>query len=417
MEDTVQKKLRWKSLIAAFGGWMLDAVDWMSLAILMPLIKVAFNLSMSQAGLLFTATIGGAAIGGFIGGVLADYYGRVRVLMFTIAFYAIFTGLCGLAQSFEQLLAIRTIVGLGLGAEWGIGAALVSEYWPAERRAKATSLVHTGWPIGYGLAALLSILIVPAFGWRALFFVGAVPALFALWVRWALPEPEAWLNVRDARRKAKANAETKPKFSLAILFTPQYLRTTVFACLFMGFALMAYWGAVAWIPTFLAQERGLSVVRSGGYLVLLNTGAVAGILFFGWLADIKGRRTACIAGMASAFFATIIYVNIQNPIALLIFGPVFGFTSTGCFGIFAAFLSELFPAEARASGTSLAYSGVARVMALLAPYLLGLLAERMGLTAGLALNAGYYFLAVIAVYCLPETAKFINKREAAAVSK
>ena len=396
---------------------MLDAVDWMSLAILMPLIKVAFNLSMSQAGLLFTATIGGAAIGGFIGGVLADYYGRVRVLMFTIAFYAIFTGLCGLAQSFEQLLAIRTIVGLGLGAEWGIGAALVSEYWPAERRAKATSLVHTGWPIGYGLAALLSILIVPAFGWRALFFVGAVPALFALWVRWALPEPEAWLNVRDARRKAKANAETKPKFSLAILFTPQYLRTTVFACLFMGFALMAYWGAVAWIPTFLAQERGLSVVRSGGYLVLLNTGAVAGILFFGWLADIKGRRTACIAGMASAFFATIIYVNIQNPIALLIFGPVFGFTSTGCFGIFAAFLSELFPAEARASGTSLAYSGVARVMALLAPYLLGLLAERMGLTAGLALNAGYYFLAVIAVYCLPETAKFINKGEAAAVSK
>ena len=417
MEDTVQKKLRWKSLIAAFGGWMLDAVDWMSLAILMPLIKVAFNLSMSQAGLLFTATIGGAAIGGFIGGVLADYYGRVRVLMFTIAFYAIFTGLCGLAQSFEQLLAIRTIVGLGLGAEWGIGAALVSEYWPAERRAKATSLVHTGWPIGYGLAALLSILIVPAFGWRALFFVGAVPALFALWVRWALPEPEAWLNVRDARRKAKANAETKPKFSLAILFTPQYLRTTVFACLFMGFALMAYWGAVAWIPTFLAQERGLSVVRSGGYLVLLNTGAVAGILFFGWLADIKGRRTACIAGMASAFFATIIYVNIQNPIALLIFGPVFGFTSTGCFGIFAAFLSELFPAEARASGTSLAYSGVARVMALLAPYLLGLLAERMGLTAGLALNAGYYFLAVIAVYCLPETAKFIKKGEAAAVSK
>jgi MFS family permease len=343
-----------------------------------------------------------------VGGVLADYYGRVRILTVTIIFYAIFTGLCGLAQSYEQLLAFRTITGLGLGAEWGIGAALVSEYWPAERRAKATSLVHTGWPIGYGISALLSILIVPAFGWRALFFVGAVPALFALWVRWALPEPLEWQNVRDARRKAKENAATKPQFSLAILFTRQYLRTTVFACLFMGFALMAYWGAVAWIPTFLATERGLSVVRSGGYLVLLNAGAVAGILFFGWLADIKGRRLACIAGMGSAFFATIIYVFIKDPTVLLFFGPVFGFTSTGCFGIFAAYLSELFPPEARASGTSLAYSGVARVMALLAPYLLGLLAEKMGLAAGLALNAGYYLLAVVAVVCLPETAKFIK---------
>ncbi len=415
MEDTAaQKSLRWRSLIAAFGGWMLDAADWMALAILMPLIKVAFNLSMSQAGLLFTATIAGAAVGGFVGGVLADYYGRVRVLMVTIIFYAVFTGLCGLAQSYEQLLTFRTITGLGLGAEWGIGAALVSEYWPAERRAKATSLVHTGWPIGYGFAALLSIFVVPALGWRALFFVGALPALFALWVRWALPEPAEWVNVRDARRR-KANTEDKPQFSMAILFTPKYLRTTIFACLFMGFALMAYWGAVAWIPTFLATERGLSVVKSGGYLVLLNAGAVAGILFFGWLADIKGRRFACIAGMGSAFFATIIYVSIKDPTMLLFFGPVFGFTSTGCFGIFAAYLSELFPAEARASGTSLAYSGVARVMALLAPYLLGLLAESMGLSAGLALNAGYYLLAVVAVYCLPETAKFI-KTNAVAIS-
>jgi MFS family permease len=418
MEDaSVQKKLRWRSLAAAFGGWSLYAMDWMALAILMPLIKVAFNLSMSQAGLLFTATIAGAAIGGFIGGVLADYYGRVRILMFTIIFYAIFTGLCGLAQSYEQLLAFRAITGLGLGAEWGIGAALVSEYWPEARRAKATSLVHTGFPIGYGFAALLSIFIVPAFGWRGMFFVGAVPAVFALWVRWALPEPEEWKVVRDARLKAKANPDNKPKFTMAILFTPQYLRTTVFACLFMGFALMAYWGAVAWIPTFLAKERGLSLVRSGGYLVLLNAGAVAGILFFGWLADIKGRRIACIAGMGSAFFTTIIYVFIKDPIVLLIFGPVFGFTSTGCFGIFAAYLSELFPAEARASGTSLAYSGVGRIMALGAPYFLGLMADHMGLTAGLAVNAIYYLLAVGAVYCLPETAKFIKANAVPVVGK
>jgi MFS family permease len=410
MEDTaVEKRLRWRSLIAAFGGWALDATDWMSLAILMPLIKVTFGLSMSQAGLLFTATIAGAAVGGLIGGVLADYYGRVRILMITIFFYSCFTGLCGLAQSYDQLLIFRTIVGLGLGAEWGIGAALVSEYWPAERRAKATSLVHTGWPIGYGLAALLSMFVVPYFGWRALFFVGAIPALFALWVGWALPEPEIWRNVRDARKKAQANPDNKSQFTMALLFTPQYLRTTFFACLFMGFALMAYWGAVAWIPTFLVQEKGLSIVNSGGYLMLLNAGAVAGILFFGWFADIKGRRMACIIGMGSAFFATIIYVSIQNPMALLFFGPVFGFTSTGCFGIFAAYLSELFPAEARASGTSLAYSGVGRIMGLTAPYVLGLLAEHMGLAVGLALNAVYYILAVMAVYCLPETAKLIKK--------
>lgn len=403
-------KKQWTSLIAAMLGWTLDAMDWMMLALALPHIQNTFGITLAKAGLLSTATLAGAAIGGIIVGIIADYLGRVRVLMFTMAWYAIFTALCGFAQSWEQLMVLRFIVGIGLGGEWGVGAALVSEYWPAQHRAKATSLVHSGWPVGYGLAALLYILLVPNYGWRSLFFAGILPAFIAIWVRLSVPEPEAWLETRASRQD---NAVKQPSFPLATLFSLKYVRLTLLAMLLASGALMAYWGAATWLPSFLAKAKGLNIVKTGTYLIVLNAGAFFGYQFFGWLADTRGRRTAFTLGMTLSIIAVLVYVSIKQPSTLLLFGPVYGFITYGFFGNFGAFISELFPTEARATATNLVFN-FGRGMSMLSPYIIGLVGQKYGLGVGLGVTAVFYLIGVIAVLLLPETA---HKRDNHTIQK
>ncbi len=339
--DEKLTKNHWLSLGGAMAGWTLDAMDWMMLALALPLIRTTFDISLPQAGLLATATLAGAAIGGIIIGIISDYMGRVKVLMFTMIWYGLFTGLCGLAQTYEQLLALRFIVGIGLGGEWGVGAALVSEYWPDKYRGRATSLVHSGWPIGYGFASLAFMYIVPSYGWRGLFFLGIIPAFIAILIRLTVPEPEAWIKTKE-----KVQTEQNQKFPLATLFSGGLARTTILAMILATGALMAYWGSASWLPSYLATAKKLDILKTGSFLIILNAGAFFGYQFFGWLADKKGRRTAFMSGMTASIIITLIYVAVDDNSTLMLVGPVFGFITYGFFGNFGAFVSELFPAEA-----------------------------------------------------------------------
>jgi MFS family permease len=385
------------------AGWMLDAMDWMMLALALPLIRNSFNSSLPQLGLLATMTLLGAFVGGIFSGVLADYFGRVKMLMFTMIWYGIFTAACGFAQSYEQLLILRTLTGIGLGGEWGVGAALVSEYWPDRHRAKATCLVHSGWPLGYGLAAVAFIFISPTYGWRGLFWVGVIPAFIAIIVRLSVPEPELWLEAKKRRAEGQGG-DADSKFPLATLFSRQYIRLTLLAIVLAAGALMAYQGAATWLPTYLAKTKGLNIARTGSFIIILNLGAFLGYQFFGWLADVKSRRFAFTIGMSGAIVATLIYVMIGNLQALLYFGPVFGFITYGFFGIFGAFISELFPTKARATATSLIFN-CGRLPAMMAPYLIGVVAQTRGLGFGLGTTIVYDMLALVGLFFLPETVK------------
>lgn len=399
-DEALAKSRRWSSIWAAMAGWTLDAMDWMMLALALPLIGSEFHLSLGEMGMLATATLAGAALGGSLVGIAADYYGRVRVLMWTMIFYAAFTAACGFAQSYEQLLALRFFTGIGLGGEWGVGAALVSEYWPKHQRARATAFVHSGFPIGYGLAALAFMYITPEYGWRALFWLGIIPAFVAMWVRISVPEPDEWVQAE----KQRAAGDPSLKFPLVALFSGPQLRITLLAIAMTSGALMAYHGAASWLPSYLAKAKGLDIVKTGGYLIVLNAGAFFGYQFFGWLADVKGRRFAIISALVACIAATIVYVSLDDPQQLLLFGPIYGFCTYAIFGIFGAYISELFPANARATATSVVFN-LGRGVSMMSPYLIGTMVAGYGWTVGLMLTAVYNLLAVIAVFLLPETQK------------
>lgn len=400
-ESSLAKKRRWQSLFAAFSGWTLDAMDNMFLALALPLIGKTFDLSLTELGFLVTATLAGAGIGGMFAGSYADKYGRVNLLTWTMTGYAVFTGLCGFAQSYTQLLVLRFIVGLFLGAEWGPGAALVSEYWPEKYRARATAFVHSGFAVGFLLASLLFMYIVPAYGWQALFFVGVLPAFVALAIRKTLPEPEAWTETKK-QESVGAVGEISVGSTFSVLFSSRYMRYTILTCILSSAAMMAFWGSASWLPTYLAKVKGLDVVKTGSYMILLNLGAFCGHNTLGLLADKKGRRFSFLFGLVGSIIVTVLYVMIDAPQVLLLFGMVFGFFTYGYFGMFGAYLSEIFPVEARASGVSFTFS-VGKIFAMASPYLIGYVGTVYGLGFGIGLTSLFYFLGVVAILLLPET--------------
>jgi len=192
----------WKALAGSAIGYAMDGFDLLILGFMLSAISADLHLTTSQAGSLVTWTLIGAVAGGIFFGALSDYYGRIRVLTWTIVMFAAFTGLCAFAQGYWDLLAYRTLAGVGLGGEFGIGMALAAEAWPAKHRARVSSYVALGWQTGVLGAALLTPLLLPQIGWRGMFLVGVIPALVAWVIRNKLHEPEVF--VRKAKEKGPA---------------------------------------------------------------------------------------------------------------------------------------------------------------------------------------------------------------------
>jgi len=194
------------ALLAGSLGWMLDSFDVMLYALVLAAIIDEIGMSAATAGLLGSLTLLASAAGGLLFGVLADRYGRARALVWSVFIYSIFTALCGVARSVAQLAVFRTCLGIGMGGEWASGAALVSETWPDQHRGKALGLMQSAWAVGYGLAAVVTAIVMPRWGWRAVFFVGIAPALVTLWIRRRVPEPDLWRALAPSRNEAFARA-------------------------------------------------------------------------------------------------------------------------------------------------------------------------------------------------------------------
>ena len=234
-----------RSLVAGGLGWMLDAMDVMLLSMVLPYVMRELGIGPERSGLLGLLTLGSSAVGGAMFGVIADRVGRTRALMASILVYSLASGACGLSQTFWQLVAFRVILGLGMGGEWTTGAALIAETWPAEHRGKALGLMQSTWAIGEMIAAGGTFLVLPRFGWRAVFFAGVLPALICFWIRRAVPEPQLWLERGRPQRSG----------SLRVLWRkdlrwPGFLATTMNA-----FSMFGYWGLFYWMATYLSDRK------------------------------------------------------------------------------------------------------------------------------------------------------------------
>jgi MFS family permease len=390
----------WRALWAAMLGFMLDAMDVLLYVFALQTLRAEFGLSNAAAGLVSSATLVSSALGGFLFGILADRLGRKRALIYSILLYSLASGGTALARNVRELLLWRTLIGFGLGGEWATGAVLVAESWPAEQRARAIGLMQSGWALGYILAAGVTAVILPRFGWRALFLTGILPALLTLAIRRTVVEPRIW-----SQRRARSG--------VAALFRPPWLRRTFLATVLTSSVLFAYWGLFTWLPGFLSASReaggaGLSIVRTSAWVIPMQLGAFCGYVSFGWMADRLGRRPAFLVYMLGAAALVPIYgamphwLGAHAETGLLVIGPLVGFLGSGYFSLFGAMLAELYPTAMRGAGQGFTYNS-GRALSALAPYLVGAAADRSGLGTALALNSGFFLLGAALIFTLPET--------------
>ena len=386
------------TLIATFGGWALDGMDVMIYSFVIPTLMALWHLTQGQAGLLSTVALLVSAVGGWLAGILADRFGRARILQLTILWFAVFTFLSGFTNSFGQLLITRGLQGLGFGGEWAVGAVLMGEAIRAQHRGKAVGTVQSGWAIGWAVAALVYTAVfswLPAtLAWRILFWIGIAPSFLVYYIQRHVPEPQ--LAPKPAGQVTSSN--------FLEIFSPSLLRVTLLVSLLAVGAQGGYYAVTTWLPTYLKTVRGLSVLGTGNYLLVVIAGSFAGYLTSAWLTDRLGRKPTLLLFAVCSLCTVVGYTWLSIGDRLMLFlGFPLGFFASGSFGPMGAFFTELFPTRVRGSGQGFSYN-VGRGIGALFPTLVGVLGARMGLGQAIAAFAAIaYFTMACATLALPET--------------
>ncbi|WP_207764913.1 MFS transporter [Hyphococcus luteus] len=401
--QAANKKVRrvfWTCSVA----WTLDAMDALVYQYLIPIVIAAFGISLAQAAAIASASYFASAVGGWMGGWLADKFGRVRILQITILWFSLFSFLSGFAQTYEQLLVLRVLQGLGFGAEWAVGAVLLGEIVARKDRGKAIGSVQSGVAVGSGLAALLAGPFVAMFplelGWRVVFWVGLLPAILIFFVRRGDDDSEVF-----KKNKAQREAEKRSVTPLEI-FRLKYLRVTALAALLAVGAQGAGYSVSSYLTTFLQNERGISASTAGIFVLLNSVGAFFGLITNAYFSDRFGRRMAFRLFGLGFIIATSIYLCAplgSSAYLLIPAGIVQSFCQFGLYGSFGPYFTELFPTEIRASGQAFAYNFGRAVS--------GIFIQGVAIfAAGLALNVSMTVMGSIGVLCalvatvlLPET--------------
>jgi MFS family permease len=378
---------------------MLDSFDVMLYALVVQGVMADLSIDAGMGGQLQSYTLFASAAGGLMFGVIADRFGRTRALILSVLMYSIFTAACGFARTAAELAVFRVFLGIGMGGEWASGAALVSETWPDRHRGKALAFVQSSWAIGYGLAVIVDFVVrsVLGFNWRVVFFVGVVPALFALWVRRKVEEPELWQQARRERHSR----------SLRPMFGGRMLVVTVALTLMNAGTMFAWWGFNTWVPSYLTAAReaggvGLSEGIKASLILSSQVGMWFGYVTFGYVADAVGRRRTYVGYLLLAALFVWAYTSTTNALVLLAIGPFTAFFATGHFSGFGAVSAELYPTSIRATAQGLTYN-IGRVASAVAPWLVGGLADTAGYGSALSVTALAYLVSASFWLVIPET--------------
>jgi MFS family permease len=391
-----------RTLIAAALGWGLDGFDVLLYSNVQVQVMAELGIhSKAMAGLPNAFMLLASGIGGILFGFIADRIGRTKALMLSILTYSLCSLGSGLSTSIIALIFFRFVLGLGMGGEWNTGATLVAETWPTNLRARAIAMVQSAWAWGLAAAAATAWLVLDKLhkNWRVVFFVGVLPALVTLWIRKNVPESEMWRRQRDQSR-------THAPFSE--IFSPGLRKQTIFLLLLNVFGLFAWWGLFTWMPPYLTLPverggRGFGLMNTTTLLVTLNlVGMFPGYLCYGLVADKLGRKRSLILYTLCAAGLIPLYAAARSQWIILVLGVLVGFFGTGFFAGSGIIGSELFPTRVRARALGLTYNG-ARALSCVAPYTIGAVGDRYGLSAAFLLCAVAFVLTAIMAAQLPET--------------
>jgi MFS family permease len=383
---------------ACFGGWALDALDVQIYTFAVPALIAVWHISNAQAGLLATSALVISAFGGWIAGMLADRVGRARLLMIMVAWFAFFTFLSGFTNNFEQLLVVRGFQGFGFGGEWAAGSVLIGEVVRGADRGKAVGTVQSAWAWGWGGAAVLATIIFQVFpqevAWRALFFVGILPALLVFYIRSKVPEPAVF-------KQATQSAARRSSFEI---FGRELLPTTMLGAALTTGAQGGYYAITTFLPTFLRTQRHLTVMNTGGYLAVIIIGSWCGYIVSAYLSDAIGRRKNFFIFAVGSLLIAIAYTQseISNWLMLVLGFPL-GFFASGIFSGMGPVLTELFPTSVRGTGQGFCYN-FGRGIGAFFPTLVGLLSASVALGSAIGIFAAIsYAIVILAAVALPET--------------
>jgi MFS family permease len=384
-------------------GWALDAMDVQLYSLVIATLTALWSISRGDAGLLATSTLLASSLGGWLVGILADRYGRVRMLQITILWFSVFTFLCAFANSYGQLFLFRSLQGFGFGGEYAAGAVLIGEIIRDEHRGKGNGIVHSGWAVGWGVAviayAILFTCLPETVAWRALFAVGILPAISVFFVRRFVDEPPLFV---DAQRRYASGRETRPSF-LGI-FAPSLLRTTILASLLTIGTQGGYYAIMIWLPTYLKTVRGLTVLSTGGYLAIIIVASFLGYVISAYLTDILGRRRNFVLFAVCSVVTVLAYMFLPISDSVLFFlGAPLGFFASGIYSGIGAFFNELYPTSVRGSGIGFCFN-IGRAIGALFPALVGYISASVPLGQAIGIfTVAAYGLIILAALLLPET--------------
>ena len=364
---------QWRAFWATFLGWVLDGFDFTIVTFILIDIQNTFTIDRALAGALGTVTLIMRFVGGAVAGTAADRWGRRLPLMISILWFSLFAGLSGFSTSYTMLFAFRALFGIGMGGEWAAGMPLVLEHWPARLRGIASGLLQAGYTWGFMLATFVFSFIYPLFlpygelAWRAMFWIGILPALLVLWIRRNVAESPIWLE----RQKHLHQTQQQDPISLWRIFRRDLLSTTLQTSALVGSFMFSYYSITFWYATLL-RDMGRATLP---YLVALNSGAIVGCALFGQMSEGKlGRRGSAAIAAAGALLVVPLYAFSANAGLLALGALLMGMCGVGLWGILPTYLSERFPTAVRGVGSGFTYHAGAALGAF-TPFVIGVLQD------------------------------------------
>ena len=383
----------YKLLVVTGLGWLFDSMDTGLISFVLPILAKEWSLSPEQVGWIGSVGLIGMALGAVLAGTIADKFGRKNVFAATVILYSVSTGLCAIAWSYESLLVFRFLVGFGLGGELPVAATLMSEYAPSHLRGRFIVLLESFWGLGWLVAALISYLLIPKFGWQIAFIIGALPALYVFLIRLHMPESIRYLiskgKVEEARQiilslEKKLGVPSKPfdkefldeatpifKLNVFTLWGKTFrVRTLMLWIAWFGIV-FSYYGIFMWLPSIVFAQ-GFEVVKTFEYVLIMTLAQLPGYFAAAFLVDIIGRRYTLSSFLLMSGVCAYFFGNATTASSILMWGAAMSFFNLGAWGVIYTYTPELYPTAIRALGSGWA-AGFGRIGGMLAPMLVGVL--------------------------------------------